>query len=169
LLDDHKMVRRGLELLLEQEHIDVVGSFNTSGEMFTALHGQTADVLIVGYSFRSTEADDLKMIRSFKIRFPNEKVLVVSTHYNTTFMALTMKAGARGFICKEQSGSDLITAIQTVAAGHIYLGKRKSQEMAPSSDEIFDYTDELALINDTRLSPMEKQVLRRYLDSISMT
>lgn len=170
LLDDHEVMRRGLELLLKQEHlIDVIGSFTTSRELFAALRERTADVLIVDYSLGPTEVDGLNLIRALKVRFPSEKVLVMSAHYNVATIALAMKAGARGFIGKGQEQKELVMAIRAVAAGRIYLSKDMSREIASQSTALSEHTGESALINDVKLSPREREVLRCYLDGMSVT
>jgi len=170
LLDDHEVMRRGLELLLKQEHLlDVIGSFTTSRELFAALREKTADVLIVDYSLGPTEVDGLNLIRALKVRFPNEKVLVMSAHYNAATIALAMKAGARGFIGKGQDQKELIMAIRAVAAGRVYLSKEMSRELASQPTELSEHTGESALINDVKLSPREREVLRCYLDGMSVT
>lgn len=170
LLDDHEVMRRGLELLLKQEHrINVIGSFTTSRELFAALRDRTADVLIVDYSLGPTEVDGLNLIRALKVRFPNEKVLVMSAHYNAATIALAMKAGARGFIGKGQDQKELIMAIRAIAAGRVYLSKEMSREMELQPSELSEHTGESALINDAKLSPREREVLRCYLDGMSVT
>jgi DNA-binding NarL/FixJ family response regulator len=169
LLDDHEVIRRGLELLLKQEYsIDVVGSFRSSRELFAALKDTRADVIIVDYALGPSDVDGLNLIRALKVRFPHERILVMSSHHNPATVALAMRAGAHGFVGKGQSQSDLITAIRAVAAGRVYveehlaahLSSVKSSAEEKAGDELLGYA---------RLTPREREVLRCVLDGMSVT
>lgn len=170
LLDDHEVVRRGLEILLAQEtYFEIAGSFTTSQELFAALQKERADVLVVDYSLGPAEVDGLNLIRALKVRFPHEKILVVSAHYNTATVALAMKAGAKGFVGKAQGHSELVTAIRAVAMGKTYLSPEMAFEIAGGRESTSLLTDERALTDDVKLSPREREVLRCYLDGMSVS
>lgn len=174
LLDDHEVVRRGLELLLAQEmYFEVVGSFTTSQELFAALQKERVDVLVVDYSLGPAEVDGLNLIRALRVRFPQEKVLVVSAHYNAATVALAMKAGAKGFVGKAQGHKELAIAIRAVAAGRSYLSPEMAtemaNEMASERDDPSLSTGERALTDHVKLSPREREVLRCYLDGMSVS
>ncbi|BDU20030.1 response regulator transcription factor [Dyella sp. GSA-30] len=171
LLDDHEVVRRGLELLLSQEtYFEVAGSFTTSHDLFAALQKERADVLVVDYSLGPAEVDGLNLIRALRVRFPNEKILVVSAHYNAATVALAMKAGAKGFVGKAQGHKELVSAIRAVALGKTYLSPEMALEIAGGKDESPSVlTDERALTQDVKLSPREREVLRCYLDGMSVS
>jgi DNA-binding NarL/FixJ family response regulator len=168
LLDDHEVIRRGLELLLKQEFsIDVVGSFRSSRELFAALRDTRVDVIIVDYALGPSDVDGLNLIRALKVRFPRERILVMSSHHNPATVALAMRAGAHGFVGKGQNPSDLILAIRAVAAGRTYLGEYPEAtpgSAKPSSDKAGD-----ELLGYARLSPREREVLRCVLDGMSVT
>jgi two-component system, NarL family, captular synthesis response regulator RcsB len=170
LLDDHEVVRRGLELLLTQgEHFEIAGSFTTSQELFAALQKDRVDVLVVDYSLGPAEVDGLNLIRALKVRFPHEKILVVSAHYNAATVALAMKAGAKGFVGKAQGHKELVTAIRAVAVGKTYLSPEMALEISGGREGSSLLTDERALTDDIKLSPREREVLRCYLDGMSVS
>ncbi|HEX7816634.1 response regulator transcription factor [Dyella sp.] len=170
LLDDHDVVRRGLELLLTQEmHFEVAGSFTTSQELFAALQVEHADVLVIDYSLGPAEVDGINLIRALRVRFPNEKILVVSAHYNAATVALAMKAGAKGFVGKAQGHKELARAIRAVAAGRTYLSNEMASEMEAGGRSSELSTGERALTEDAKLSPREREVLRCYMDGMSVS
>lgn len=176
LLDDHAVVRYGLAgRLAEEPDFKVVGMFATSKEMMTGLRATPADLLLIDYSLSSTDIDGLNLIRALKVRFPDSKILVSSSHYNPATVALAMKAGARGFVGKSQELTELIQAIRTVALGRVHLSNNMAAEMssmlssepteglpgaAPASD---------SLAESIELSPREREVLRCCLDGMTVT
>ncbi|MBP0596596.1 response regulator transcription factor [Herbaspirillum sp. LeCh32-8] len=177
LLDDHAVVRYGLAgRLSEEPDFQVVGMFATSKEMMTALRTTPADLLVIDYSLGSNDIDGLNLIRALKVRFPESKILVSSSHYTPAIVALAMKAGARGFVGKSQELTELIQAIRTVSLGRVHLSNSMAAEMssmlsadtldggksgeAPASD---------SLAESEELSPREREVLRCCLDGMSVT
>lgn len=170
LLDDHAVVRHGLATRLEQEaDLQVVGSFATSRELLDALSTQTADVVVMDFSLNPTDIDGLNLIRALKVRFPDSKTLVVSAHYNAATVALALRAGARGYVGKNQELTELVAAIRTIAHGRIHLHPEMAAEIATMPDETSEPTDAEALTQHSKLSPRESEVLRCCLDGMSVT
>lgn len=177
LLDDHAVVRYGLAgRLSEEPDFQVVGMFATSKEMMTALRTTPADLLLIDYSLGSNDIDGLNLIRALKVRFPESKILVSSSHYNPATVALAMKAGARGFVGKSQELTELIQAIRTVSLGRVHLNNVMAAELSSMlSSEALDaaktseapVSDSLAESNE--LSPREREVLRCCLDGMTVT
>jgi two-component system, NarL family, captular synthesis response regulator RcsB len=173
LLDDHPVVRHGLQLSLERETgIEVVGSFSTTDALLDALATRDAHVLVVDYSLGPQEVDGVSLIRALRFRSPESHVLVVSGHYNPATVSLALRAGARGFVGKTQPLSELAEAIRTVAAGRSYLNPLMAAELdliaAPKPIAV-DAQCERTLSRNEKLSPREREVLRCFLDGMSVT
>ncbi|NUU00905.1 response regulator transcription factor [Herbaspirillum robiniae] len=176
LLDDHAVVRYGLAgRLSEEPDFQVVGMFATSREMMAALRVTPADLLLIDYSLGSNDIDGLNLIRALKVRFPDSKILVSSSHYNPATVALAMKAGARGFVGKSQELTELIQAIRTVSLGRVHLNNAMAAELssmlsteaaegAPGDEPVSD-----SLAESNELSPREREVLRCCLDGMTVT
>lgn len=170
LLDDHEVMRYGLEILLRQEfHVDVVGSFKASCELLNQLHTKSADVLLIDYSLGPEDVDGLNLIKFLNVRYPGERVLVISAHYNAPTVALAMNAGAHGFVGKGQGHKELIEAIRAVAAGRTYVHAEMSQNIEPLVQNLPDHAGEPGLFKKARLSPKESEVVRCYLDGMTVT
>ena len=176
LLDDHAVVRYGLAgRLAEEPDFQVVGMFATSKELMAALRTTPADLLLIDYSLGANDIDGINLIRALKVRFPDSKILVSSSHYNPATVALAMKAGARGFVGKSQELSELIQAVRTVALGRVHLSHAMAAEL--SSMVFVDNIDKAAigeavpdsLAEHSELSPREREVLRCCLDGMSVT
>lgn len=176
LLDDHAVVRYGLAgRLAEEPDFQVVGMYATSREMMAALRTVPADLLVIDYSLGVNDIDGLNLIRALKVRFPDSKILVSSSHYNPATVALAMKAGARGFVGKAQELSELIQAIRTIALGRVHLSNAMAAELSSmlSSDtsegEKSGAETSDSLSENSELSPREREVLRCCLDGMSVT
>ncbi|WP_307401997.1 response regulator transcription factor [Pseudomonas cedrina] len=122
LLDNHAMVRQGIELGLGKEaDLHLVGSFGTGRELLDALALRTADVVVMDFALGPDDIDGLNLIRTLARRFSRCRPVVVSSHYTPATVSLALKAGSWGVVGKIQNLAELITAIRTVAEGRIYL------------------------------------------------
>ncbi|MFJ2988907.1 response regulator [Collimonas sp. NPDC087041] len=176
LLDDHAVVRHGLvELLRAESDFRVVGAFANSREMMMALRSEPADLLLVDYALAPDDIEGLNLIRALCTRFPDSKILVASAHCSPATVALTLRAGAGGFVGKNQPLPELVAAIRTVARGRVYLDPALAVEFAyllsdvavHESSQAEDDKDPLMVHVD--LSPREREVLRCCLNGMSVT
>ena len=124
LLEDHMLVRRGMELLLKQHYgLDIVGSFCRSRELCEALHQTRAHVVVTDYALVPTDLDGNKLLRALRRQHPRMRILVVTSHCDRATMTLAMKAGADGFIGKSEPETELYAALRAVGpAGTISTG-----------------------------------------------
>lgn len=171
LLEDHVLVRHGMEWLLQQDDgIEVVGSFSTPQELFAALKHAHPDVIVTDYALGSAAIDGQRLIRRLCLAYPHVRVLVVTSHGNLATMALVKRAGAHGFIGKTEHEAKLLRAIRVVAAGRTYFGR----QLADSAKR-FDTNDKPGqavgdeLLDHPKLSAREQEVLRCMLDGLSIT
>ncbi|WP_050476801.1 response regulator transcription factor [Herbaspirillum rhizosphaerae] len=174
LLDDHAVVRHGLTARLKEESdFQVVGAYATSRDMMAALRASPADILLIDYSLSINDIDGLNLIRALKVRFPGSRILVSSSHYNPATVALAMRAGARGFVGKEQELSELIAAVRSISLGKVHLNPLMAAEISSmlsnSSQEGDPSGAGDSLTDNTELSPREREVLRCCLEGMSVT
>ena len=120
IIDDHAMFRAGIRALLDtQADIHIVAE---ASDGLDGVHQATKvlpDLIITDLSMPNLNGTEA--IAAIKKRVPNTKILVLTVHKVEEDIHAALKAGADGYILKDDSQDDLITAIQQVLAGKTYL------------------------------------------------
>ncbi|MGY2313293.1 response regulator [Pseudomonas sp. SDO5522_S412] len=179
LLDDHPVMLYAMESYLANvSDILIVGSYSSAQALQAALHSEPVEVIVLDYSLSPDEVDGLSLIRALKISFPTIRLLIISASHNPATVAMTIRGGADGFIGKDADLSQLPIAIRLVATGKRYLaadmlkrlhenetslGDNKSQHLSEGASTI------AALINNSKLTAREHEVLRCFLDGLSVS
>jgi len=128
IVDDHPVVRQGLSLLLEQEGDMVcVGEAETTVDALKVLEETRPDVAVVDISLR--DSSGIELVKDIRIRWPEMLALVLSMHDESFYAERVLRAGARGYVTKDEVGEKVITAIRRVLTGEIYLSDRMSSKM----------------------------------------
>jgi two-component system, NarL family, response regulator len=118
LADDHPPLRAGLAAILNsQPDIKVVGEAGTGRE--TLESEALADVYVV--DIRMPEGDGIHVIQQLMKRDPASKVLVLTTFDNEEDVFRALEAGARGYLLKDTTTEELVSALRQVHAGERYL------------------------------------------------
>ncbi|KAF2408573.1 response regulator [Pseudomonas antarctica] len=176
LLDNHAMVRQGIELCLSKEaDLVVIGSFGTGRELLEALARRLADVVVMDFILAPSEIDGLSLLQALNRRFSACRPLIVCSHYTPATVSLSLKAGCWGILGKTQNLAELITAIRTVAHGRIYLqpcmvpALQGMQSMLDGTliKSQSDFASPLRV--NACLTPKEQEVLRCVLDGMSVS
>ncbi|MDY7063980.1 Transcriptional regulatory protein UhpA [Pseudomonas extremaustralis] len=175
LLDDHEMVRQGIELGLSKEaDLTVIGTFGTGRELLDALARRPADVVVMDFILAPSDNDGLSLIQALNRRFSRCRPLIVCSHYTPATVSLSLKAGCWGILGKTQNLTELVTAIRTVAQGRIYLqpcmvpalqGIQSVLDVANMKSKM-DVSTPMQL--NACLTPKEQEVLRCFLDGMSV-
>ncbi|SCX44272.1 response regulator transcription factor [Nitrosospira sp. Nsp1] len=123
LVDDHAMLRHGMAMLINLEpDMEVSGEAGDGEEALAALKaGHHADIVLMDVSLKTLSG--FEVIKSIHISMPALPVLVVSMHDEGVYAERALRAGARGYVMKQEPGEVLITAIREVLKGNIYLSK----------------------------------------------
>ena len=123
LVDDHPLVREHLTALIQQEaDLEVCGEAADAPSALTLIHQRNPDLVILDISLkRSHGLDLLKDLKGFR---PKPAVLVLSMHEETLYAERALRAGALGYITKEEAIVNILSAIRRVLAGQVYLSAR---------------------------------------------
>lgn len=136
IIDDHPLFSRGLTQLIEtQKTFKVVGTAKNRMEALPLLNDVSPDLAIVDLNLG--HEDGLEVIKDVISYNPETKVLVLSMHDERFYAERALKAGANGYIMKEEAETQVINAIQTVLNGDIYLSESEKARLAEiSKDDI---------------------------------
>ncbi len=128
IIDDHPLFSRGLSQLIEtQKDYKVIGMAKDRNEALTLLDTTTPDLAIVDLNLG--QEDGLELIKDIIIIHPQTKILVLSMHDERFYAERALKAGAKGYIMKEEAETSVSTAIETVMKGQIYLSENEKNRL----------------------------------------
>ncbi|MDB5297537.1 MAG: two component transcriptional regulator, LuxR family [Phycisphaerales bacterium] len=128
LVDDHPIVRQGLALMLAGEtDIEVVGQAKDVPEAADMVDRLAPDLLVVDLSLSGLSGLDL--VKELKGKHAALPVLILSMHDETVQAERALRAGARGYVMKQEATGTILTAVRQVLAGHIYLSDRMSSKL----------------------------------------
>jgi DNA-binding NarL/FixJ family response regulator len=156
IADDHELARAGLRAMLTgQRGLEIVGEAANGHEAVELCRRLQPDLALV--DVRMPEQDGLAACRAIKQECPVTCVILVTMHENPEYLLDALKAGAAGYVLKDISQHELITAIHHVLRGESMLNKelviRLLQQFASETPQ----QDELP---PGRLSPREREVLQ---------
>jgi DNA-binding NarL/FixJ family response regulator len=115
IADDHPLVRQALRGMLEREpDIEIVGEAGNGREAVDLCRALDPNLVLM--DVRMPEMDGLEATRAIKHEQPEVGVLMVTMHDNQDYMREAAKAGAAGYVLKDASGHELISAVRRVVA-----------------------------------------------------
>jgi DNA-binding NarL/FixJ family response regulator len=128
LVDDHPIVRQGLSQLINREpDLMVCGEAEDARRALDAIVPLKPDILIVDVSLEGPDGIELlKMIRARDSKLP---VLMLSMHDESLYAERALRAGANGFIMKQEATERVLIAIRQILAGGVYVSDRIAQKM----------------------------------------
>ena len=128
LVDDHPVLRRGLAQLINHESdMTVVGEAEEATKAFEAVGTLSPDVAVVDISLK--RGNGIELVKNVKARFPALAMLVLSMHDETLYAERALRAGALGYIMKEEATEQVLVAIRRVITGEIFLSEKMKARM----------------------------------------
>ncbi|MGW1747565.1 response regulator [Streptomyces sp. NPDC002092] len=157
LLDDHEVVRRGLADLLDAEpDISVVGDAENVEHALVRAPAVRPHVAVL--DVRLPDGDGISVCRELRSRMPELAVLMLTSFDDEDALLDAIMAGAAGYVLKQIKGSDLVSAVRTVASGQSMLDPattaRLMRSLRTEPAETPSVAPELA-----GLSPREREIL----------
>lgn len=128
IVDDHSVVRQGLGLIINQEEdLEVGGGAGDEAEALAAMMKQQPDVAVIDLSLKGGSGLDLiKAIRERGWTFP---ILVLSMHDEALYAERALRAGANGYIMKEQADEAVLDGLRTVLKGELFVSREVQSRM----------------------------------------
>jgi DNA-binding NarL/FixJ family response regulator len=129
IVDDHPMVRERLaDVVRGEADLEVCGEAEDVSSALELAERARPDLAIVDLSLKNSHGLDL--IKDLRVRWPNIAVLVVSMHEESLHAERVLRAGALGYITKQEATKNILLAIRTVLGGDIYLSGKAARELA---------------------------------------
>lgn len=157
LVDDHEVVRRGLRDLLDAEpDIEVVGEAGTVDHALA--RGPALRPHVAVLDVRLPDGDGIGVCRELRSRMPGVACLMLTSFDDDDALLDAIMAGAAGYVLKQIKGSDLISAVRTVASGQSMLDPATTARLMSSlrqQDEPPEPQDETL----AALTPREREIL----------
>ena len=120
LVDDHAIVRFGMaQVINRQTDMTVCGEEEDAGRALDAISAVKPDLVIADISLK--DSSGLELMRNIKAQYPRLPVLVVSGHDESIYAEIAFRAGALGYLMKEEALEKILTAIRRVLTGAVYV------------------------------------------------
>jgi two-component system nitrate/nitrite response regulator NarL len=156
LVDDHPIVREGIKSALStKKNIAIVGEASTGEEAMVKARKLSPDVILMDINMPGMSG--LETSRRLRKSVPDSKILALTMHENREYILEMSQLGARGYVFKDSSPSELLRAIETVHAGEFFFSPRASQQLLKAFLKGEPRTDTQASVD---LSQREKDVLQ---------
>lgn len=154
LVDDHAMLRHGMAMLINMEpDMEVFAEAGDGNEALTILKKtDPVDIVLLDVTLKTVSG--FEVIKSMHALIPTLPVLFVSMHDESVYAERALRAGARGYVMKQEPGEVLLTAIREVLKGNVYLSKQMHDKLL---NRIAGGSEPEQLINT--LTPSEFEVL----------
>ncbi|NQV07482.1 response regulator transcription factor [bacterium] len=128
LVDDHEVVRQGLKALLDaQEDIEVVGEASTVAEAVRRVGYDAPHVVVL--DVRLPDGSGIEACREIRARWPEVKVLMLTSFADDEALFASIMAGASGYVLKQIKGSDLVESVRRVGRGESLLDPEMTERV----------------------------------------
>jgi two-component system nitrate/nitrite response regulator NarL len=156
LVDDHPIVREGIKSALsKRKNISIVGEAATGEEAMVKARKLSPDVILMDINMPGLSG--LETSRRLRKSVPDSKILALTMHENKEYVLEMTQLGARGYVFKDSSPSELLRAIEAVHSGEFFFSPRASQQLLKSFLKGEPRTNSQATVD---LSKREKDVLQ---------
>jgi DNA-binding NarL/FixJ family response regulator len=128
LVDDHPILRHGIaQLIGRDQDLEVCAEAGSVDEALALLAAQPVDIMVVDLSL--THRSGLDLIRAARAKHPQVLSLVLSMHDERLHAERALRAGARGYVMKQEATRKIVAALRSVRAGNIYLSEAIATEL----------------------------------------
>src|SRR3984885_2107630 len=148
LVDDSPILRQGLALLIDREaDLSVCGEAEGAHTAFHAIETLRPDIVLLDISLNGP--DGLEVLKEIRMKSGSLPVLILSMHDESIYAERAMRAGANGYIMKQEATEKVLIAIRRILQGEVYLSDQLTNLMlrqyargtAPKSSPLVNLSD----------------------------
>ena len=163
LADDHVLIRQGLKKLIEENKmLEVISEAGDGLELLDVLENTEPDLIILDISMPQLRG--IEVINEAKRLCPKVKILMITMHKSEQYFLCAMSAGADGYLLKEDSDSELLSAIDMVMEGEMYISPHLAEEF---SDEVIKTYREKGVFPCETLTNREVEILKLVAEGLT--
>jgi len=156
IVDDHPIVREGLTTIInEQTDLVVCGEAEDAQTALEAVGTLRPDLMIVDVSLKGING--IELVKLIQRRYEKIPILVLSMHDESLYVERVLRAGARGYIMKQEGTEKVVTAIHRILGGDIYVSEAMGKKLLRTFQE---GRPEISGPSVERLSDRELEVFR---------
>ena len=156
IVDDHPIIRQGLAQLINYaEDMIFVGEAGNAKEAIQGIEKTKPDLVIADISLEGTSG--IELTKALLAKQPNMLVLIVSMYDESVYLERSLRAGAKGYLTKQEASDYIILAIRKVLAGEIYVNEKWSNKLMHRFAEQGTVANASHIVN---LSDRELEVLQ---------
>jgi DNA-binding NarL/FixJ family response regulator len=123
VVDDHPLIRESLiQLITGEPDFSICGEADSVATATAVIEREQPDLLLLDLRLRS--GDSLELVKAMRARFPAMRVLIISQQEETLFAERCLRAGADGYVTKQEASEEILTAIRTVLSGQTYVSRQ---------------------------------------------
>ena len=128
LVDDHPIMRHGLaQLIRAEDGLDVIGEAGSAREGLEVVGRLKPDLAVIDLTL--PDKNGLELVKDIRALHPVTQCIVLSMHDETLYGERALRAGARGYVMKEEAADHLVTAIHKVISGGLYVSETLNARM----------------------------------------
>jgi DNA-binding NarL/FixJ family response regulator len=164
IADDHAILRAGLKhLLADYPDITVGGEAGNGHEALAKAQAEHWDVMLLDMTMPGKSG--IELIKQLKQLVPKLPILILSMHKEDVYAVRALKAGASGYLCKDNAEDQLVAALRKVAGGGLYITAAVAEKLALDVLQ----GDDQNVPPHTRLSDREYQIFQAIVTGDSVT
>lgn len=157
IVDDHPLFRHGLTQLFNSDDVfSVCGEAGTSPEALSLIRKTKPDLAIVDLGLKGPNG--IELTKSLRAEFPKLPVLILSMHDEPTYAVRSLRAGANGYVTKQDAIGSVLEAAREVVAGRVYLSPSMASEVISNVvlTKTEPGTDPTSSLTDRELEVLER-------------
>lgn len=160
LAEDHRIVAEGLKQLLEPE-FDVIAIVEDGRQLLNAVRDLNPDVIVADISMPNLNG--VEALEELRKTHPDVRVVFLTMHQNPAYAKRALDAGAFGYVVKQSAVRELVRAVRSAAAGHLFIseaiaGELEKHRMDGTADDVSPAR---------RLTLRQREILRLLTDGLS--
>ncbi len=149
MVDDHPLFRKGISGIIdESEHFEVVGDAGDGKDGLTSMRLKNPHLIILDISMPGHNG--VELLKMMKAERPDIPILVLTVHDEVIYAVRALKAGARGYILKGESGEEILAGMNAIMKGELFLSHQIKHQIIFQAIEALDAGQDFLLQKLTR-------------------